>query len=353
MDRYGIPELISRRFSYYLESQQDAILDQWRCSINRDSRVEASESLGKRALLDHLPDILGDISRLLRNEVDESDPCSELQDDSETHGKERWTQGYSLNELILEIEQFRKILLIGVIAEFASENTDVRPESIERISSAMFDYSQLLITRSVQEYTDSKDAEVRVANDRVTAVNSQLDNTNTLLVEECRKFRDLSLKDPLTDLANRRQLKTQLLMEVDRCVRYGGSLCVIMMDLDHFKRLNDTYGHAAGDRVLVLVARQLELCSRASDQVARYGGEEFVLVLPQSDLETAAVLANRIRKALQGIELERIHETVTASFGVAQRKKGESAVQLLKRADDALYEAKAAGRNRVTTSPSY
>ena len=100
------------------------------------------------------------------------------------------------------------------------------------------------------------------------------------------------------------------------------------------------------------MARQLELCSRASDQVARYGGEEFVLVLPQSDLETAAVLANRIRKALQGIELEQIPEAVTASFGVAQRKEGESAVQLLKRADSALYEAKKSGRNRVTTSPS-
>lgn len=351
MNKDGIPQPAFVRFSIFLESQKDCILEQWRHLISHDTRVVSSEALDRRTLLDHLPDIIDDILRLLRNTDDESDLRDELEDDSETHGKERWTQGYSLNELILEIDQFRKILLISVIADFASKNTDINSDSIQKISSVIFDYSQLLVTRSVQEYTDAKAAQLRIANDEITAVNQQLDRTNQLLRDECRRFQELSLKDPLTNLANRRQLTMQLPMEIDRCARYGDSLCIIMMDLDYFKQFNDRYGHAVGDKVLMLVARQLEHCSRTSDQVVRYGGEEFVLVLPQSDLDTAAVLANRIRSALPAIRLDQMPETITGSFGVAQLKKGESAEQLLNRADRALYDAKAAGRNCVITFP--
>ena len=155
--------------------------------------------------------------------------------------------------------------------------------------------------------------------------------------------------DPLTELWNRRALEERLRQEWARIRRYGGNFAVIMADLDHFKLVNDTYGHPVGDQVLRDVAAILTGESRSSDLPARYGGEEFAVILPTHHAQDAAVMANRCR---QKIEEACIHASgaeirVTASFGVADSDDRASCEEVIDDADKALYQAKQAGRNRV------
>jgi diguanylate cyclase (GGDEF)-like protein len=155
--------------------------------------------------------------------------------------------------------------------------------------------------------------------------------------------------DSLTGLSNRRAFDRRLEEEVHRAQRYGSELSLIMTDVDHFKRYNDEYGHAAGDEVLKLVADAMAEVGRASDFVARFGGEEFVVILPETALSGAVIFAERFRRGIAAVEYPM--GSITASLGVAELEEGESAHDLLKRADAALYAAKDAGRNRVVEAP--
>lgn len=156
-----------------------------------------------------------------------------------------------------------------------------------------------------------------------------------------------SLTDPLTGVGNRRYLEQALVAEISRASRTGTRLCAIMADLDHFKGVNDTYGHAAGDRVLAAFGDLLRQHTRVIDTAARFGGEEFIVLLPNTDLEDAISIANRIRESLAACPIEPLPDPVTASFGVAEMAPDESGSGLLRRADAALYKAKHSGRNRV------
>ena len=167
------------------------------------------------------------------------------------------------------------------------------------------------------------------------------------MVEEVR---GLSMTDALTGSLNRRALDERLQAEVERSCRYLRPLCVVFMDIDHFKQINDQYGHGAGDLILQQVVQRCLKCLRAQvDWLARYGGEEFLAVLPESDVAEGVQLAKRLGEAIrdQAFEVDGHSLRVTASFGVAQLRSGESMESLLYRADAALYEAKAAGRDVV------
>ncbi|MEW6274998.1 MAG: diguanylate cyclase [Bacillota bacterium] len=159
-------------------------------------------------------------------------------------------------------------------------------------------------------------------------------------------------RDPLTGLGNRRQLMADLNLEMRRAKRYGTPLSLILLDVDQFKRYNDTHGHPAGDEVLRQLAGLLTLNVRAFDKVARYGGEEFVIILPQTNLQGAAAAAEKLRQAIEQYSF--LHgETqpggrLTVSLGVASYPEHAGDVDdLLRQADKAMYRAKAAGRNRV------
>jgi diguanylate cyclase (GGDEF)-like protein len=161
-----------------------------------------------------------------------------------------------------------------------------------------------------------------------------------------------SMTDPLTGVGNRRRLEQALAAEISRANGTGTRLCAIMADLDHFKRVNDTYGHVAGDSVLTAFGDLLRRHTRAIDIVARFGGEEFVVLTPNTDLENAVAIANRIRESLAACAIESLPDPVTASFGVAEMARDEPGSGLLRRADAALYEAKYSGRNRVAIGKS-
>jgi two-component system, cell cycle response regulator len=155
--------------------------------------------------------------------------------------------------------------------------------------------------------------------------------------------------DPLTGLPNRRALLERLQNEWARLERHGGRLALIMADVDHFKQVNDTYGHHIGDRVLQEVARAIAQQCRELDRPARYGGEEFAIVVPHETAAGAASLAERCRHGVADVRVSVGTEAVrtTASFGVADVTGLQSSETLLKHADEALYRAKDAGRNTV------
>jgi two-component system cell cycle response regulator len=161
-----------------------------------------------------------------------------------------------------------------------------------------------------------------------------------------------SITDALLGVFNRRYLIHQLRCEVWRAHRYQRPLTVLMVDMDHFKQINDRYGHSAGDQVLVGFARKTRSLIRASDWFARFGGEEFVIVLPETPLGIAEQVAEKVRRELEAVPLlpASAEHRVTASFGVASLTLGseDNSDAILGRADQALYRSKQEGRNRVT-----
>ena len=171
--------------------------------------------------------------------------------------------------------------------------------------------------------------------------------------DKLEQQRHKALLDPLTGLPNRAAWNERLALEHGRLQQTGTGLLLAILDLDHFKSINDTYGHQAGDKVLKIIANVLRKGLRGDDFIARFGGEEFALLMPGSDLSGGSRLLERLRAAVEQCPFhfkgERV--TVTMSAGVAVFKSGENASQVLKRADQALYRAKEAGRNQIEQAP--
>jgi len=163
---------------------------------------------------------------------------------------------------------------------------------------------------------------------------------------------ELSLRDPLTGLANRRHFRSVLEREIDRVARSGEAALLLMLDIDHFKEVNDTYGHQAGDLVLQAVAQTLATCVRPMDTLARYGGEEFAVVLPACQGPFGLLVAERIRRAVEATVVaiaprKELHVTISIGGAFALQWVRSTTTLWTDRADLQLYKAKAAGRNRV------
>ncbi|MBA3597144.1 MAG: GGDEF domain-containing protein [Methylibium sp.] len=168
---------------------------------------------------------------------------------------------------------------------------------------------------------------------------------------------DLSSRDALTGLANRRQLEMTLEREADRVARSGESALVLLLDIDHFKRVNDTYGHAVGDLVLQAVAACLQQCVRPMDTLVRYGGEEFAIVLPSCPPLFGAAVAERMRRTVESHVIRdgaatALSVTLSAGGAFAPPWVRSSAKLWMQRADAQLYRAKAEGRNRSCLEPA-
>ena len=160
------------------------------------------------------------------------------------------------------------------------------------------------------------------------------------------ELRNLMLTDTLTNTKNRRFLMEALDNETKRSERYGSNLSTIFIDIDHFKKVNDDFGHLVGDKVLIQVAKIMSEKLRSCDQLCRYGGEEFVILLPESDLACAKLIADRILSAIRSTVIPELDKSVTVSAGIGQWQKGENGQDLLDRCDQALYVAKDSGRDQ-------
>jgi len=196
-------------------------------------------------------------------------------------------------------------------------------------------------TRRMQDANAQLEDKLEASRDDIAALQRDLD-----------EVRRESMLDPLTKIFNRKSFDEGLLRCFDDASAGDMPLCLMLLDIDYFKRFNDTWGHQTGDQVLRLVAMTLKSNIKGKDMAARYGGEEFAAILPETDLEGAMIVADNIRRAVQAKELlkrstnEKLGR-ITASFGVAAYRSGDTPSSLIERADRCLYAAKHAGRNRV------
>jgi diguanylate cyclase (GGDEF)-like protein len=159
----------------------------------------------------------------------------------------------------------------------------------------------------------------------------------------------LATTDSLTGIYNRRHFDEVLTSEINRSTRFKSPLSLILFDIDHFKHINDTFGHQEGDRVLTQLALAVGEAIRTTDLFARWGGEEFAVLLPGCDLNDGRLLAEKLRMLLEKQSFADVGQ-VTCSFGVAEHMPGDDVDGLMRKADRCLYHAKASGRNRVETS---
>jgi len=207
----------------------------------------------------------------------------------------------------------------------------------------MEEYSSKLQAQSEELKTLNQSLE-----EKVRERTRQLEVANRQLREEKITLQITSITDGLTGVHNRTYALERLEQEVGEAKRYRKNLSVIMFDLDHFKRVNDFFGHQVGDSVLQRVAQIFRYTMRESDLIGRYGGEEFLIVLPETDCAEAALVAERIRRDVEAQSWSEPQLHVTISGGVSEYGGG-SAEQLIRRADSLMYQAKQLGRNRIVS----
>jgi diguanylate cyclase len=196
-------------------------------------------------------------------------------------------------------------------------------------------------TRSMAEQNQRLHTQLTQSTQQLTEVRFNLD-----------QVRKDSLRDPLTEIGNRKYFDNELKRSTDESIENGTILSMLMIDIDHFKKFNDTYGHLIGDQVLRLVARTLIENLKGRDVIARYGGEEFVILLSNTDVGAAEKVANQLRVSLSTKQIKRKNTqemlgVVTISVGITEYCPHEDIEGFIARADEALYEAKQTGRNKV------
>ncbi|MFQ5779351.1 MAG: GGDEF domain-containing protein [Nitrospiria bacterium] len=202
------------------------------------------------------------------------------------------------------------------------------------------------IQAELNDYKEKLEKLVAVRTKQIQIKNESLENEITERKKAEKKLEALATTDPLTSIYNRRKFLEFLEYEIKRIQRYKNNLSLVMFDIDHFKEVNDLYGHTVGDEVLKTFASQIAKQVRKTDVFARWGGEEFVILLTNSDIEGATIFSDHLRKMVEGYPFETV-KRLSMSVGVTQFRDGEDAESLLNRADEALYDAKQKGRNCV------
>ncbi|MDE1900661.1 MAG: diguanylate cyclase [Alphaproteobacteria bacterium] len=295
------------------------------------------------------------------------------------------TQQVELEHNLLKNEQrLRSVLEILPYPIYIARRSDGQILFVNRKSCLLFQQSagQLLRTRAfdlfvesadrdsvfrlLESVSDLRDIEVkmktgqgRIFTAELAAITLDYDNTPAVLVAlndvshrkemEAELFRQAST-DALTGISNRRYFQNQAEQELRRARRFARDMTVMMIDIDHFKPVNDTYGHAAGDAVIQGVVKRAEESLRQSDSIGRLGGEEFAVLLPETGIDAAYDVAERLRKHIENRPLIAEHNVIpcTVSIGIAQLSARDGTIEdLIRRADTALYAAKNNGRNRV------
>ncbi len=192
----------------------------------------------------------------------------------------------------------------------------------------------------------SRDDELVAARRKVGEVERNIE----AMRNELEHVKAMLHQDPLTGLLNRRGIDDAFRQEASRCDRRGTRLCLALIDLDNFKSINDTFGHQSGDNALIHVSNVVRNTLRPTDRLGRFGGEEFLILLPETELKESAGVLARVKRevASKPLSESELNLKITFSGGVTERRERESFDQLLARADAALYQAKHAGKNRIT-----
>ena len=230
---------------------------------------------------------------------------------------------------------------IEFLSIFDIEPGDLKPFSVilqeanTELGKLNLSYEQLLL-------------ELKNAKDNAEKLSQELKAANA-------KLREIAYKDPLTGLYNRRYFEQLLDAELNRAQRYKHPLSIIMYDIDHFKQVNDTHGHIVGDQVLKIISDEASLIIRSTDLIARYGGEEFIILLPETHLKGALILAERVRLRIAKLKIPagKEHLRLTVSAGVASKGPNTQPCQrsvLIDVADKALYQSKNNGRNKISAT---
>lgn len=288
-----------------------------------------------------------------------------LGDDGESHGTLRGAQ--ALSSPVAEAQRGReseslersRLVLHGLLLGI-SESMDHILGSADEYRNAL-DGHRLAIKRAmtqaaIKEVERLMLLEVESMIRANQKYREKLEQANTIIAAqrvELERLQADAAIDFVTHIPNRRMLDKRLKEECARFARHGHIFSVIMLDIDHFKHINDQYGHVAGDRILRATAALIHEQKRESDYLARYGGEEFVVILPGADVIQATLAAEKIRKRLAGTHMNYEGQAivVTVSGGIAVIKAGDSPETIIARADAALYRAKENGRNRIETTP--
>ena len=251
------------------------------------------------------------------------------------------TLSQQLSDAIRQSEQF------GVLLELEREEI-LRTETVEELWQL-----KEAILSAVEKLTDGNRNLANKFDDTQNYLKI-LESDSQQLGDELARVHLLSMTDELTDLPNRRAFMRRLEDEIGRVQRYGYPLTLALIDLDHFKAINDNYGHAGGDEVLRIFCQKITATFRHHDMVARYGGEEFAVVLPNTDHEGAVRALMNVKQAaadtvikFNGFEFP----LNTFSAGITMYRPGETPSSLIERADTALYRAKGLGRNRIEIEP--
>jgi len=266
---------------------------------------------------------------------------------------------YHGSQSVDKIRQVTSLLdsLFNIRGEDVSELIDtVASKSIDILTSfdvspgAMRPYSQIMqeANEELSNLNSSYELlviELREAKEKAELLANELQNAN-------KKLHELAFRDGLTGLYNHRYFQEEMEREMERARRYEREFSLILFDIDHFKKVNDTYGHPAGDQVLKAISRVAELSVRKSDSVARYGGEEFAVILPETDFKGAKVFAERIRSEIEKltIDVNGLSIRITVSVGYTSYRhmaKIQEKGTVISMADQALYTAKQSGRNTV------
>lgn len=247
----------------------------------------------------------------------------------------------------------------GELSDLPEEGSHV--ELKLQLSSLFFDHEDYFFTGYVfntgENYCligEERQEGERETLEKISLLNNALSNKtreltkkNRALEKANRRIEELSRTDTLTGLANRRHFVDYFEKTISQARRHSQPLSLIMIDLDRFKEVNDTYGHTAGDDLLSAIGDLLNQQTRKEDLAARIGGEEFAVLLTQAGTEEALEYAERLRKEVMELDIEPVPEEVTASLGISTMKSDDDIESMMKRADEALYRSKEAGRNRV------
>lgn len=275
-----------------------------------------------------------------------------------------------LNELNAKLERINALISEGgqsvtalnTLNEDLNRSVDAQLKRARREISEATNIEQLRLSLNhsldgllnlLTDFQRTTHQSLREMTQRQTELNEQLQalqEDNHRLIQQVTHERELSMRDPLTQLPNRHGFELRLRDEMARSTRYDQPVSLALIDVDHFKRINDQFGHLAGDKVLKILAKQMSEQIRQTDYLARFGGEEFILLLPQTEVDDAFTAVEKVRQHIsecpfnfQGKPVQ-----ITISIGVTQFLAGEALETWMHRADEALYRSKDEGRNRTT-----